>query len=513
MSKLLQISGLAGVVLAVFGLIAYLFTGNILDPYVLAHLGLGILFLLAYASTQSRDLLAALNRRSARLGLHSVLYSLLFIAIVVILNFLNMRHHYRWDLTEAKVFSLSSQSVKILSELKQDLLIYGFFERGENPRVADLIKSYRYQSAKIKFYPVDPDRHPEMARQFKVQQMNTLHLIYGKESTNVTEPTEEAVTNAIVRLTKVGKKDVYFLTGHGEPNLQDRQGEQGYALAKDALESENYQVKDLLLATQEKIPDDASLLIVAGPQKPLLDHEIKALGAYMSRGGRLLVLLPSTGGETLKGFLKGWGVEVGDDIIVDQVIRLFAGPTLGVEPIADTYSPTHPITREFSQRTIFPLVRSVEPSGSAREGLQVTSLVKTSPTSWAEQDINGVFKLGKASFGPGDKKGPVSIGVAVTANLKQIGAGREGEAKMVVLGSAGFANNRTINIFFNRDFFLNIANWLVGQEDLISIRPRSIRASQVQLTEAQGNAVFYLSFLFLPEILLIIGLSVWWRRR
>lgn len=513
MSKLLQISGIAGVVLTVFGLIAYLFTGNILDPYVLIHLGLGILSLLAYFSTQSRNLLGALSRRSARLGLHSVLYSLLFIGIVVIVNFLNTRHHYRWDLTEAKVFSLSSQSVKILAELKQDLPIYGFFEKGENPKVSDLIKSYTYQSRRIKFYPVDPDRHPELAREFKIHQMNTLHLIYGKESTNVTEPTEEAITNAIVKLTKVGKKDVYFLTGHGEPNLEDRQGEQGYALAKDALESENYQVKDLLLATQEKVPDDASLLIIAGPQKPLLDHEIKAIGEYMSRGGRLLVLLPSTGGETFKGFLKGWGVEVGDDIVVDQVIRLFAGPTLGLEPIADTYSPTHPITREFKQRTLFPLVRSVEPSSSPGEGLQVTSLVKTSPTSWAEKDINGVFKQSKASFGPGDKKGPVSIGVAVTANLKQIGGGREGGAKMVVLGTAAFVNNRSINIFFNRDFFLNAANWLVGQEDLISIRPRSIRSSQVQLTEAEGNAIFYLSFLFLPEILLIIGLSVWWRRR
>jgi len=198
---------------------------------------------------------------------------------------------------------------------------------------------------------------------------------------------------------------------------------------------------------------------------------------------------------------------------VDQVIRLFAGASLGVEPIAETYSPLHPITREFKERTIFPLVRSVESADSPKDGLESTSLVKTSPTSWAEKDLDGVFKKGKASLGPEDKKGPVSIAVAVTANLKKLGLDRDGDAKIVVVGSAGFANNRFINIFFNRDFFLNVINWLVGQEEMISIRPRSVRSSRVQLTEREGTTVFYLSFLILPEILLIIGLAVWWRRR
>ena len=116
-------------------------------------------------------------------------------------------------------------------------------------------------------------------------------------------------------------------------------------------------------------------------------------------------------------------------------------------------------------------------------------------------------------MGPEDKKGPVSIGVAVSANLKKIGVDKNGDAKIVALGTAQFANNRFINIYFNRDLFLNVTNWLVGQEELISIRARSIRSSRLQLTENEGTLVFYLSFLILPEILLIIGVSVWWKRR
>jgi ABC-type uncharacterized transport system involved in gliding motility auxiliary subunit len=513
MAKVLQISGISGIVLTLFGLVALLFTRNPRDPYVLIHLGLGLLSLLAYLFAQGRNLIGSLRRRSARYGLHSLLYSSLFLAILVMLNFLSTRYHHRWDLTEAQVFSLSSQTAKVLGQLKEDLKIYAFLERGENPAAADLLKTYAHYSPKVRFQAIDPDRHPEMARRFKIQQANTLHIRYGRESTNITELSEEAVTNAIIKLTKAGKKNVYFLTGHGEPRIDDRENTQGYAAAKDALENENYQVKDLLLSTQEGVPSEASLLIIAAPQKPLLDHEIKAIENYVKNGGRLFILLPSIGGDSLKDFFKDWGVDVGDDIVVDQVIRLFAGASLGVEPIADAYSDNHPVTREFKERTIFPLVRSVEAAKTLREGLEVTSLVKTSPTSWAEKDLDSVFKQGNASFGPQDKRGPISIGVAVAANLKKVGVEKDGDAKIVVLGTAAFANNRFINIFFNRDFFMNVANWLVGQEELISIRPRSIRASRVQLTENEGTTVFYLSFLILPEVLLIIGLAVWWRRR
>jgi len=513
MGKYLQISGIAGGVLTLFGLVAFLFTGDIGDLYVLLHLGVGLLGLLSYLSTQGGSLLRSLRRRSARYGLHSALYSLLFVGVLVLLNFLNTRYHYRWDLTEAKVFTLSPQSLKVIAQLKQELEIYGFFERGENPRVTDLIRGYAYQSSRVKFQAIDPDRHPELVRRFKIQQFNSLHLRYGKESTNLTDTTEEAITNTILKLSKAGKKTVYFLTGHGEPKGEDRDNVQGYAGAKDALENENYQVKELLLSAQARVPEDASVLVIAGPQKPLLDHELRATEKYVKGGGSLLILLSPPGRDGLRGLLKDWGVEVGDDLVVDQVIRLFAGPSLGVEPIVDTYSGHHPITREFKERTIFPMVRSVDALRSSKPGLEVTSLAKTSPTSWAERDLDGIFRQGKAALGPGDKKGPVSIGVAVAANLKKMGVDKDGEAKIVVLGSAGFANNRFIQIFFNRDFFLNVTNWLVGQEDLISIRPRSIRSSRIQLSEKEGTMIFYLSFLFLPEILLIIGLGVWWRRR
>jgi ABC-type uncharacterized transport system involved in gliding motility auxiliary subunit len=507
--RYLPLAGLAGPFLLAFGLVAYFATGDLADLYVLAHLGLGTVLIVGFALARGRDLLASLKRRATYQGAHALLYSALFVGVLVVINFLAARYPHRWDLTENRVFSLSSQSLQVLGQLRQDLEIWGFFERGENPRALDLIRTYAYHSPRIKFQVVDPERHPELAKRFKIQQPNTLHLRYGKEATNLTDINEESVTNAIIRLAKATKKNIYFLTGHGEPKLHDRESAEGYAAALDALENENYQVHELLLASQDRVPDGASLVIVAGPQKALLEHELKALDAYLKKGGRLLVLLPSTGGDGLKSYLREWGVEVGDDLVVDQVVRLFAGPALGVEPIAETYSPSHPITQGFSERTLFPMVRSVEPGKTPRDGFEVASLVMTGETSWAERDVEAIFKQGRASLGPGDKKGPVSVAVAVSPAKP----GSAAEPKLVVLGTAAFANNRFLNIFFNRDFFLNTVNWLVGQEEMISIRPRSLRSSRIHLTEGESRAVFYLSFLILPELLVILGLAVWWRRR
>ena len=112
-----------------------------------------------------------------------------------------------------------------------------------------------------------------------------------------------------------------------------------------------------------------------------------------------------------------------------------------------------------------------------------------------------------------DRKGPISLATAVTVDLKARDEALTDTARMVVFGNAGFANNQFLGQYFNRDLLLNTVSWLVGEEELISIRPRTMRASRVQLTADQGTTVFYLSVLILPEILLIAGLATWWRRR
>jgi ABC-type uncharacterized transport system involved in gliding motility auxiliary subunit len=160
------------------------------------------------------------------------------------------------------------------------------------------------------------------------------------------------------------------------------------------------------------------------------------------------------------------------------------------------------------------MTRSVRADAAGKKGLQATDLVKTSPSSWAETDVDGIFQRSEATLDAGaDTKGPVSVAAVVNADLKEMGNGTEGTTRLAVYGSVEFAGNKELEgTYYNRDLLLNTVGWLVGQADLVSIRPRALRASRVQFTADQGTVIFYLSVLVIPELLLIAGIAVWWRR-
>src|SRR5262245_60482736 len=213
---------------------------------------------------------------------------------------------------------------------------------------------------------VDPDKEPTLAEQMKMTTVPSLHIQYGKESVVVTQPTEETITNGIIRVTRPGKKTVYFTEGFGEAGTQDPQDPKGFSSLKLALEQENYEVKTLLLPSVEQVPDDASVVVLAGPTRPLTDGAIAALDGYLKRGGRLFAMVgphggSDKGGERIATLLGNWGVKLGNDIVIDREVRLFEGPRLGVVPLSRTYG-THPITQGFRDFTVYPQTASVEPA-------------------------------------------------------------------------------------------------------------------------------------------------------
>ena len=517
MGRSAALFGLLGLLFLAFGFLGTAFVQPA-DPFVLLNVVVGAALLIAYLAFGFEGFRSLLGQRSTRYGAGAAVYSLLFVVLVGILNFLGARYHHRWDVTEAGVYTLSPQSKKVVGALPETLKMTAFVEGGSNPAVESLLDGYRYANpGRVETAMLDPDREPAMAEQMKITTLPSVHLAVGGETFTVTQPSEETITNGIIRVSRSGRKVVYFTEGFGEPSLQNPEDPKGFSSAKLALEQENYEVRPLVLPTVEAIPDDASAVVLAGPTRPLTDAAVGALDKYLERGGRLLAMVgPGQGGQKLREMLARWGVQVGTDIVLDRELRLFEGPRLGVVPLARTYG-QHPITQGFRDFTMYPQTSSVAPATEGKQGLTATSLVSTSPTSWAESDLDGVLRQGVATLDESDKKGPVSIAVAVVAKLGEMGltppAGVT-EARLVVFGTPLFADNQElVQSRLNADLFLNAAGWLVGQEELVSIRSRSVRASRAELTQTQATQVFYLSVLIIPELLIALGIWVWWRRR
>jgi ABC-type uncharacterized transport system involved in gliding motility auxiliary subunit len=514
MQRSMASAGLIGLVFLFFALVAYL-TGARL--YFLFNLVLGVLAIVLWATSSRETFGTLIGHRATRYGANAFVYSISFVALLVAINYILALHHRRFDLTAERVFSLSPQSVKVVSTLKQPLKLYGFFQGGRDGQGEALYESYTYTSPRITFQLIDPEKNPEIATRYNVTRMPTTHIQYGDQGTNVSETTEQAITNGIIKVTSSSSKGACFLQGHGEPASDDMDNAGGFGRAAQALAGENYDVKPLMLMTAPKVPPSCVVVIVAGPVKPMFPAEVDAIDSYLKNGGRALVMLrpprPDQPGmqTSLINMVSQWGLTVGDDIVLDQELHLFSGPTLGLSPLVELYPP-HPITAGFTKRTLWPMVRSVEPVKDIKPGLQAWPLAQTSDTSIAATEVEAIFKEQKFKPGPKDRKGPITVADAVDADNKKLKWGT-GDGRLAVYGDTDFADNQTLSQVFNQDFFLNTVDWLAGETATIAIRPRALRASRVSLTANQFNSVFVASVLLLPELLLILGIVVWWERR
>jgi len=215
------------------------------------------------------------RRRGTRYGLNTALALMLFLAIVVVVEALAIRHNIRVDLTQGRRHSLSDQSIKLLRSLEKEVHAVAFYRTDEPGKAAaqDLLVQYAQISPKFRFELVDPDRHPALARRYGITTYGTVVLESGGKEEKFQGAEEEKITNALVKLLRTEKRVLYFLTGHGEAGL-DSAARQGLSQVKRALTEVEYEVKPLLLLREREVPNDAAVLVIAGPQSELLPTEL-----------------------------------------------------------------------------------------------------------------------------------------------------------------------------------------------------------------------------------------------
>jgi len=474
----------------------------------LALLLLGAAGLAAYFASHITQFKTKNSRLNFIFASNLAVVVLLIVAIVAAVNYLGVMVHKRFDLTAGGVHSLSAQSVQVARNLKKDLLIKAFFssDQANLERFNSLLEIYRYHSGKIKATVIDPYLKPELVKQYDVKINGTLVFEYGGKSTRSEEVSEEAITNAIINVSRQGEKTIYFTQGHGEPDI-DSQEETGYSTAKTGLEKLSFKVKKLVLFQETTVPIDAAAVIVAGPQKPLLAKELFLLENYLEKGhGRLLLLLDPFTGAELDPLLKKFGLALEDDVAVeiDPVSRLMGGNYF--MPVVAKYG-EHAITKNFGYATMFPLARGLARLAPPPAGVSVSILASTSPNSWGEARYETEVKTGEMTKNPEDKNGPIDLAAA-----SQAGQG-DGSARLVVCGDSDFAQNKYYVFQANGNFFNNAVSWLAEEKDLVAIAPRVTAPRTVSLTQSAGRLVLFYTMIILPLLVFAAGIGIWLYRR
>ena len=462
--------------------------------------------------------------------LQQLISAVLFIGVLVMLGWLSNKYTVEADWTAGNRNTLTEPSVKLLKTLtapvKFSIFLYPRSEMRQSLE-AD-IRRYQREKADITVEFVDPSANPQKVREYNVSRAGEVVVEYEGRRENLTATTEQAITTALQRLAYSGERWIVFLEGHGERGIDDTE-QGGYSEFAAFLRDKGLKVRGVNLATTPSIPDNAAAIVLAAPSRPLLAGELKLLTGYVERGGNLLWLADPADGkrdpvaaldELAKAlnvtWLKGTGI-------------LLESAALGLPPFVYITTPgqypANPVTRDFGENALFPLVRGL--SYKSAEGWTAQPLLTTSENAWLETGaLEGDLAMEEAS---GDTKGPLTLGVTLTRDVKPAAAPAAGEAppegvakpaddkpvpqRVALVGDSDFLSNGYFGQLGNSLLGLNLAQWLAARDELLNIDiPKA--PDRALVIPGWGMLLISLGFAFvLPALLLGYGVTRWVVRR
>jgi len=452
-----------------------------------------------------------ITTRQTKFTAYVTVYVIIVVAALGLVNWLAQRYNKSVDTTANKRFSLSDQTEKIVKELKQPVVISYWDRSSSFPQAKDLLDRYDNLSGDLAVRYVDIDKNPQEARAAGIRQLGTVSIQVGTKRDEAKSLTEEEITGAIIRSLKGSSRTLCFITGSGEAQLDDS-GREGYAGLKQIVERDNYKTRTISLLEKAEVPKECTVLIVGGPKFDYLPASVEALKKYVEAGGRALVMLetpiqlgkekPVADNALLAATLQGWGVTLQKNFVLDAS---GIGSAFGFDasvPLVRQYD-SHPIGRSLGGvATAFPMSRALEVKSVDKATAE--KLFSTTEDSIAATDLS-TGKVDPAKT----QKGPFTLGAAVSYNTGQPNS----QGRVVVVGSSAFAANGMLGFNGNRNIVMNMLNWLSSDEDLISIRPKDPADNRIMLSGRQMTLLFFTSVVLLPLAIIVMGVSVWWRRR
>lgn len=483
------------------------------------------------------------RRLSRNLGLYAnvLLYSLFFVASLLVLFLIVHRHPVVVDATSAKLHSISPLTRGFLGRLTQPVHVTAFVAESDKEEASDLLREYNRFSPQVTFDILNPYRDVARAQRFGptvapgdifVETMTTQSQSLGRV-VKVNRLNEEEMTNAIVQLLRNRDVTLYYLTNHGELSLESHTASAIVAgrrvtldeavVLKEQLERNFIRVLPLNLAQRGRVPSDASAVVCVAPRTDISPAEREALSSYLRAGGRGIFLLnpelQRVGGETLMplrnlaAMLEEYGILLPPQMIVREA-RQRQGASSAAFNIPVTLA-RHPVT---DVQTDVPLVfnqtRPVLSSQSPSPTTRIEPILTSPPDSWS-LPVDEVARALLRGQGlplppdPGDRTAQ-QLGVAVT--MQPPGRPEDEATRIVVVGNGDFVASSVIDQTAWM-LFLRSVNWLTNAGDLVAIPAARIETTRMELSPGQRQFLFLLLVIVVPSLVGFLGLGYSLARR
>lgn len=475
-----------------------------------------------------------------------LLQAVLFLTLFAGLNFIALNHHWRFDLSAGSRFSLSPETRSYLERLERDVEVFVTFSKTDDSTevahayrdIDGLLREYVYATrgkeegrGRVTVRFVDVYAQRRIADELGLELPNAvvvscenrrrnvtfdeLYAIRNKGTEREAFKGEASITAAVLDVSSPDRKKIYFVQGHGELG-PDNVNPNGLSTVADELRQRNFELASIDLTLNRKVPEDAALLIIAGPMSRFQPYEEELLRGYLStRAGRVLLFLPpGVDRFGLENLFFDWGVLVYDNVIYD----------LNPQSLTETGEtrlwndlPGHPVTQNLINNTLPVIVGptrvvSEDLGRSDDDGLGVKTLIATSENAWGEAS----YRLRVTpEYTPGqDLRGQLGV-LVVSERVKpaqKIDFSVRG-GRLAVMGTADvIANNRIFNLG-NLNLFLALVNWAVDRDTQLNIPARPIQRFQLTLSQEELIRLRIGLLVIVPGAVGLLGLLVYLTRR
>jgi len=465
------------------------------------------------------------KNKKFKYGGYATLMTAVVLAILIVVNLVVDQITFKLDLTENQMFSLSDQTIQILNNLDQEVNIIGLYETGEENALFDeILQKYKAASKYINIDYIDPVKNPTFANKYTkdgetlgeggyiVESGNKYRIIEQYDLVNYSTTqygqwyadslaVEQQMTSAIHYVTAEELPKVYLVTGHLEEDLP-------YDLRKQ-MELENYEIEELSLLTEEKVPEDADIVMFIAPQRDLTEDEAEKVRTYLENNGRVIFFMEIVDNElpNFESLLKSYGVGLQKALVVEGDSSRYWQSPAWIVPNLESHDITTPMGKNGMQVLTIG-AQGVEILDIKKRTLEIQPLLTTSKDAWGKVDLSST----SAEKEEGDISGPFNIAVAVSDKIWNEKTAEYEGARLIVMGDAEFLNPQFASIG-NADFVLNCLNWLQDEQESISIRPKSIVSEHLNINSFQVLLYSGIVVILIPLLVLGSGLVVWLRRR
>ncbi|OUD15068.1 hypothetical protein TPSD3_04490 [Thioflexithrix psekupsensis] len=427
-----------------------------------------------------------------------------------LLAWLSVHYSIKSDWTKPQRHTLSAASQAILAQFKEELLFRIYVTENESLKtlMQEIIAPYQRAYSPLITEWVNPHTMPMEVRELEIQNDGELFIHYQGRYEQLREISEETITNALQRLIRPENRYLTFLTGHGERS-PEQFGHHDVTDFADHLRSRGFVVDTHHFAQQGDLPEETGLLVLASIRSSLLAGEMAAIKDYLQQGGNLLWLLdPDSHGDSAE-LLAYLGVEKQSGIMVDLNSQILGvnNPTL----ITLNRYTRHAIVADFAYTTLFP--ESIGLTANPPENWSQSPFLLTPAQTWLEQSPQQKPPQFDADQ---DISGPLALGLVLTRHYEVTLADDSTELleqRVVLIGDGDFLSNTYLNNGGNLDLGLRLVNWLVRDEQFITIPARMDLDKTLSLHSLQASLLGLFFLVILPIALFSTGFIIYAYRK